>query len=147
MLISMPGYAKLLIGLAAALIAGWLSHGPFGQGEAFLSVLDAQAAAIVREAELSQVQVRMQREPRARQAVLSGRADNFQREGMGGLPGINDRILALHGVASVRWADDPSTRRRPIPLLAETELLVVLAFLIGLGLAKLLFRPRREGYL
>lgn len=147
MLVPMPGYAKLLIGLAAALIAGWLSHGPFGQGEAFLSVLDAQAEAIVRDAELPQVQVRMEREPRTRQAVLSGRADSFQREGMGGLPGLNDRIGALHGVASVRWTDDPNARKRPVPLLAETELLVALAFLIGIGLAKLLFRPRREGYL
>lgn len=34
-----------------------------------------------------------------------------------------------------------------MPLLAETELLVIAAFLIGLGLGWLLFRPRREGYL
>lgn len=34
-----------------------------------------------------------------------------------------------------------------MPLLAETELLVIAAFLIGLGLGWLLFRPKREGYL
>ena len=34
-----------------------------------------------------------------------------------------------------------------MPLLAETELLVIAAFLIGVGLSWLLFRPRRGGYL
>ena len=34
-----------------------------------------------------------------------------------------------------------------MPLLAETELLVIAAFLIGFGLGWLLFRPKREGYL
>ena len=34
-----------------------------------------------------------------------------------------------------------------MPLLAETELLVALAYLIGVVLGRLLFRPRREHYL
>jgi hypothetical protein len=147
MKVAMPGYAKLLIGLAVALILGWVSHGPLGQSEAYLARLDAQAQAVLQQADLGQVEVRMERDPPTRQAVLSGEADSFQREGMGGLPGINGRIAALRGVASLRWADDPNARKRPIPLLAETELLVLAAFLIGLGLAKLLFRPRRQGYL
>jgi hypothetical protein len=147
MVAPMPGYAKLLIGLAATLIAGWIAHGPLGQGEAYLARLDAQAAAVVREANLPRVQVRMERRPLTRQAVLSGEADAFQRQGMGEFPGIDDRIAALRGVASLRWTDDPNASRRPMPLLAETELLALLFFLIGLGLAKMLFRPRREGYL
>jgi hypothetical protein len=144
---AMPAYAKLLIGLAAALLAGWIAHGPLGQGEAYIGRLEAQSAAIVREADIPGVAVRMERAPLTRQAVLSGPADDFQREGMGQFPGLNDRVAGLGGVASIRWADEPSAGRRPIPLLAETELLVLLFFLAGLGLAKLLFRPRREGYL
>lgn len=34
-----------------------------------------------------------------------------------------------------------------MPLLAETEILVVAAFLIGIGLARLIFRPKRDTFL
>jgi hypothetical protein len=34
-----------------------------------------------------------------------------------------------------------------MPLLAETEILVVVAWLIGFGLGWLLFRPKRETFL
>ncbi|MGZ8337267.1 MAG: hypothetical protein ACXWU1_11445 [Allosphingosinicella sp.] len=143
----MPAYAKLLIGLAVALIAGWISHGPLGQGEAFVAQLQARAEAVVREAELPQVRVDMARAPLARQVLLSGPADHFQREGQGSFPGLNDRIRGLPGVAGLRWADDPAGAGRVFPLLAETLLMALAAFLIGLSLGKLLFRPRREGYL
>jgi hypothetical protein len=34
-----------------------------------------------------------------------------------------------------------------MPLIAETELLVVIAYLIGVALGWRIFRPKREGYL
>lgn len=34
-----------------------------------------------------------------------------------------------------------------MPLLAETELLVAIAYLIGIGIGWLIFRPKRQGYL
>ena len=34
-----------------------------------------------------------------------------------------------------------------MPLLAETELLVVVAFLVGVALARFLFRPRQDHFL
>jgi hypothetical protein len=34
-----------------------------------------------------------------------------------------------------------------MPLLIETEILVVVAFLVGLGLGWVFFRPRRETFL
>ena len=105
MLSAMPAYAKFLTGLAAALIAGWISHGPLGRGEAFVDRLEVRAQAEIDEAELRDVQVRFPRDPLARRAVLSGRADDFQREGMGLLPGINDRIRAVPGVSGVRWEE------------------------------------------
>ena len=46
----MPGWLKFTIGLAAALLTGWISHGPLGQGEAFVGLMEAQAKAVVREA-------------------------------------------------------------------------------------------------
>lgn len=98
---------KLLIGFVAALAAGWISHGPLGRGEAFIDSLDAQAAAALREAEVPGVEARMKRQPLRRIAVLSGPANDFQREGQGLFPGINDRIEALPGVAGIEWANPP----------------------------------------
>ena len=34
-----------------------------------------------------------------------------------------------------------------MPLLAETELLVLVAYLLGVGIGWRLFRPKRQGYL
>ena len=65
--------------------------------------LDALAKAEIGKAELSQVQVRFDRDPLRREAILSGQADQFQREGMGQLKGINGRIRAVPGVSGVRW--------------------------------------------
>ena len=94
---------KFLIGLAAALLAGWIGHGPLGQGEAFVDGLDARAKAVIKAAELPRVQVRFERDPLRREAILSGEADTFQREGMGQFPGLNDRIRAIPGVSGLRW--------------------------------------------
>ena len=94
---------KFLIGLAVALLAGWIGHGPLGQGEAFVDGLDARAKAVIKAAELPNVQVRFERTPLRREALLSGQADTFQREGMGQFPGLNDRIGAIAGVSGLHW--------------------------------------------
>jgi hypothetical protein len=94
---------KFLIGLVLALLAGWIGHGPLGQGAAFVDRLDAQAKAVIKAAELPAVRVSFARAPLRREAILSGRADAFQREGMGRFPGLNDRIGAIPGVSGVRW--------------------------------------------
>jgi hypothetical protein len=99
----MPPLVKFLIGLAIALAAGWIGHGPLGQGQAFVDRLEALAKAEIRRAELSQVHVRFDRDPLRREAILSGQADQFQREGMGQFKGINGRIGAIPGVSGVRW--------------------------------------------
>lgn len=141
----MPRWTKLLIGLAAALLAAWLSYGPLGQSEAFAGRIEARAKGMIRYAELPGVDVHMGRAQLSRVAILSGTANDFQRNGMGDLPGINGRIASIPGVAGVRWADEPAGFA--VPLLAELLGLVALAWLIGLGLGWLLFRPRREGFL
>ena len=102
----MPPWTKLLIGAAAALAAGWLSHGPLGRGEAFVAGLEAAANAQVAEAELPGVTVRFSRDPLSRKAILTGTADDFQREGMGQLPGINDRIRGIAGISGIEWQRD-----------------------------------------
>ena len=102
----MPAYRKLLIGLAAALLAGWISHGPLGQGEAFIDRLESQAKSVVAEAQVPGVNVRMERDPLQRRAILWGPADEFQREGQGQYPGLNDRVRAVPGISGLEW--DPT---------------------------------------
>ena len=103
----MSSRVKIIVGFLAALATGWIGHGPMGQGEAFIARLEAQAALTLREAEVPRVQARMKRSPLRRIAILSGPANDFQREGQGLFPGINDRIEAIPGVAGIEWANPP----------------------------------------
>jgi len=139
----MSRWTKLLIGLAAALAAGWIAHGPVGMGAAYVDRVEARAQAVVREAAIPGVTVRLGRNPLSRTAYLSGPANDFQREGIGLLPGLNDRVGGVAGVSGVRWEEAGSA----IPLLAESLLLAALAYLVGVGLGWVFFRPRRETFL
>lgn len=96
---------KFLIGLAAVFLMGWLYHGPLGNGERVAAELEAEARAAVAAAEVPGVDVRLKRNPLTRVAVLSGPANDFQREGMGQFPGINDRIRQIEGINGVEWVD------------------------------------------
>ena len=98
---------KFLIGLAAVLLMGWAYHGPLGNGERLLTSLEAQARAEITASEVPGVEIRMARDPMARVATLSGAANDFQREGMGQFPGINDRIRAIEGIDRIEWANPP----------------------------------------
>lgn len=99
----MQAWGKFTIGLVAALAAGWVSHGPLGRGAAFVDTLQAQADTVLTEAAVPGVTARFERNPLRREAILAGPADEFQREGQGLYPGINDRIAAIPGVAGFRW--------------------------------------------
>jgi hypothetical protein len=125
---------------------GWITHGPLGQGEKLVAGLEGQARAAVAAADLPAVQVSLARHPLSRTATLSGPANDFQREGMGSEPGLTDIVAGVEGIGAVNWADQPG-RRGALPLLAETLILLTLAYLIGLALAWLLWgRKRREGF-
>lgn len=137
---------KLLIGLLAVLLTGWAWHGPLGNGARLIDGLEARARAAVAEAELAGIEVRMAREPLARVATLSGEANDLQREGLGSGLGLNDYVREVDGIGTLRWADEPAAGA--LPLLAELLILLVLAYAIGLGLARLLWgRPKRDSYL
>ncbi|TMJ16378.1 MAG: hypothetical protein E6G94_04435 [Alphaproteobacteria bacterium] len=137
---------KFLIGLIAALLMGWAWHGPLGHGEALVFALETQARAQVASAGIPGVTVSLGHHPLSRAATLSGTANDFQRNGLGGQPGLTDLVQGVEGISSVRWADTPG-KGFTLPLLAETLILVTLAYLIGLGAAWLLWgRKRREGF-
>lgn len=145
----MSRISKLLVGLASALLCGWVAYGPLGQGAAFINRVEAQAQAEVREAAVAGVEVRLTRDPLSREARLSGPANDFQREGQGLFPGINDRVLAVPGVGGVSWADTGRAGGSPLrlPLFVEFELLMLGLFALGVAIGRLLFRPRREHFL
>lgn len=103
----MSRISKFLIGLAAALVAGLVAYWPLGMGQAFVDRLEAGARTMVARADVSGVTVQMQRAPLARKALLTGPANQFQREGMGSLPGINQRVLAVPGMSRVEWTNPP----------------------------------------
>jgi hypothetical protein len=143
----MPPLLKAIIGLLLALLAAWASHGPLGRGERLIDNLEREARAVVAAEDLPGISVVLARRPLARSAVLSGPANDFQRNGMGSAPGLTGKVEAVEGIGSVRWADEAKPGRGTIPLLAETMILAALAYLIGLGLGWLLWgRPRREGF-
>lgn len=143
----MPTAVKLLIGLVLALAAAAISHGPLGRGERLIDGLESQARAGVAQAELPGIVVRLDRHPLARNATLSGPANDLQREGLGSQKGLGDLVRDVEGIGTVRWADEPARQRLALPLLAETTILATLSYLIGLGLGWLLWgRRRREGF-
>jgi hypothetical protein len=139
----MSRWTKGLIGLAVALAAGWIAHGPIGRGAAFVDRTEAYARAEVAAAGLPGLRVRLGRDPLTRVATLSGPANDFQRNGNGWEVGLNGRVGGAPGVAAVSW--DPAARA--IPLLAETLALTALFYLIGVGFGWVFFRPRRVGFL
>ena len=106
----MSRISKFLIGLAAALVVALVAYWPLGMGAAFIDRLDAGAHIMVARAEVPGITVEMQRSPLARKALLTGPANQFQREGMGSLPGINQRVLAVPGMSRVEWTNPPPSR-------------------------------------
>ncbi len=143
----MPPILKAILGLLLALAAAWIWHAPLGHGERLIDRLQREAEQGVTKTELTDIRVRLVRDPLARTAILSGPANDLQREGLGSQMGVSDYVRAVEGMAGVRWADEPDSGRRVVPLLAETSAHAALAYFIGLGLGWLLWgRRRREGF-
>lgn len=137
---------KLLIGLVAALLAAWLVHGPLGTGEAFVAGMESEARVTVAATEVRGIGVSFPRAPLSRTAILSGDANDFQRNGMGEQPGLTGLIGLVPGVEKVRWADESGSDA--LPLLAEVLAAAAVAYAIGILIGWLMFgRPRRESYL
>jgi hypothetical protein len=143
----MPTAVKLLIGLALALAAGWIAHGPLGGGARLVDRLESEARAGVAKAGVPGIAVRLDRDPLTRRATLSGPANDLQREGLGSQMGISDYVREVEGIGAVRWADEPPPDRRTPPLLVETLILAAFSYLLGLALGWVLWgRRRREGF-
>jgi OOP family OmpA-OmpF porin len=103
---AMAAPLKFLIGLALALAAGWLSHGPLGRGEAFIGGMEHRAKGMIEIANVPGVDVHFSRDPLSREAVFTGHANDFQRNGQGDFLGLDGRIMLIPGVSGVRWEED-----------------------------------------
>ncbi len=167
----MSRWLKLLIGLLVTLLAAWLSHGPLGRGSAYVDLLQQRADFVLRISEVPGVQARMSRSPLSRTVFLCGRTNDFQRNGTlawrGGasdFPGLDGRMLQVGGISGAVWDPaaptpngvsptcppaGPGMAGGGLPLLVELFGLALIAWLIGLGIGWLLFRPRpkRTSYL
>lgn len=106
----MTPFAKSMIGLGAALAVGAIAHWPAGLGDGMISRLEAEGQALVAGLGVPGVTMTMQRSPLlARTAILTGPANRFQREGMGSMPGIDRRLLAIPGMRRVEWTNPPAS--------------------------------------
>lgn len=143
----MPRLGKIATGLVAVLAMGWLWHGPLGRGELYAERLEAAGRAAIAPLGLPGIQLHLPRDPIRRVAVMSGPADDLQREGLGSEYGLNDYVREVPGISGVHWADQKGGPGG-LPLLAETLLQLVLAYALGFGLGALLFaRPKRRSFL
>lgn len=133
---------KFLVGVLAVAGMTWLDHGPLGRGALLIDGLEAKARQAVAATEVPGIEVRLQRQPLARLAILQGNADAFQREGQGELKGLNDHVRDVEGVSAISWADQPVPTA--IPLLIETIALTLAAYLLGFALGWLLWRRKSE---
>lgn len=136
----MSSLMKFLIGLAAVAAMTWIHHGAIGNGERLVNRIEAQARAAAAKTELPGIDVSLGRNPLNRLATLTGNADRFQREGQGELKGLNDIVRDVEGVAGIRWTDE--AEKTALPLLVETLIQTLLAFLAGFGIAWLIWRRR-----
>lgn len=123
----------IALGVALAVAAAGLWHGPLGAADRFATSIDRTARAVLVDWEMGQVQAKLARGPLTRRLMLSGPADDFQREEL-------VRIMStIPGVNSATWSSN-----RGLPLIAEAALASLAGFLVGLLLAYLVELHRRH---
>lgn len=87
----------LALGIFAVIALTWIWHGPLGAGERLAGDIEAAARAQLDRDEMVQVQAQLERRPLSRRLVLSGPADDFQRQE------IRRRMRLLPGVGDAAW--------------------------------------------
>jgi hypothetical protein len=127
------GARALAAGIAAAIAAAALWHGPLGAADRFTARVELGARQALDYYEMTKVTAHLDRGPLTRTLVLGGPADDFQTSEL-------VRLLdQLPGVSRVSWTD----RAGGPPLVAEAAAVAILGFLFGLLLAYLVELRRR----
>jgi uncharacterized membrane protein YfcA len=126
-------YLAVAIGIAVALAAAALWHGPAGAADRFARALERNARQTLDAYEMTQIDAQLHRDPLSRRLVLRGPADDFQR-------GELVRVMgSLPGVREARWSPGGGG----VPLLAEAMIAALAGFLTGVLLAYLVELRRR----
>lgn len=124
---------RLAAGLALTLVLAALWHGPAGGADRFQARVEGEIRQMLVHYEMTQVTARLHQQPLTRRVMLSGRADDFQRQG---LVELMDQVP---GVEDATW----STGGGGTPLIVEGLAVSVVGFLFGLLLAYLVELRRR----
>ena len=126
-LIAMRGRKAWMLAPAAALAlaaaAAW--HWPLGAADRYASTIERWTEQTLVYYEMTSVEARLQQEPLTRRILLSGEADEFQREELARLLG------SIRGVSSASWSEGAFL----LPLIGEAALTALAGFLLGLLLA------------
>jgi hypothetical protein len=124
----------LAIGAVAALVLAALWHGPLGAADRFEATVGRSIQQTLVRYEMTKVSAHLHHGPLTRRVMLSGPADDFQRQG------LVEFMDELPGVSDSSW----SSGAGGIPLIAEAMAVALLGFLFGLVLAYLAELRRRH---
>lgn len=124
----------LAAGAGVALAGVGLWHFSLGAADRFVSAVEPPARAVLVDWEMGHVEGRLARSPLTRRLILSGQADDFQREQLALM------MSTLPGVSSATW----SRENRGVPLLLESATAAMAGFLLGLLLAYVVELRRRH---
>ena len=122
----------LAIGAAASIALAALWHGPLGAADRFTGDVEHTIRQALVYNEIPEVSGHLHRGPLTRRVLLSGPADDFQRQG------LIEYLDQLPGVEDSTWSSSGGT-----PLIVEGMGMALLGFLFGLLLAYLVELRRR----
>ena len=123
----------LAVGVAAALAAAAMWHGPIGGAERFTGEVDRTAREALNYYEMTAVTAHLHHRPLTRRLILSGPADDFQRSELARL------FSQLPGVSGATW----NKQSAGLPLIVEGLAAAIVGFLIGAVLAYVVELRRR----
>jgi hypothetical protein len=118
--------------IVLALVLAALWHGPLGGADRFQARVEGDVRQMLVHYEMTQVSAHLHHDPLSRRVMLSGPADDFQRQG------LIDYLTRIPGVEGATWSSSGG-----LPLIAEALAVALLGYLFGLLLAYL-FELRRR---
>jgi hypothetical protein len=124
----------LAAGAALSILLAALWHGPVGGAARFETRVERNIQANLVYYEMTRISAHLHHGPLTRRVMLSGPANDFQRENLGEI------LEEIPGVESATWSSDGGG----IPLMVEAMVVAILGFLTGLVLAYVAELRRRS---